>query len=1234
MRLLSLAAVAATLCFVGTGLAQSGSAPVSGTAAAKAFIAHRLLGPVEQHAPTGAAIRYIVRFKDAPVALYSGGIAGLAATSPHVTGARHLDTRSSPVRAYAGYLESRHTEFLKQADSLLGHALKPRFQYQYALNGMSVKLTRVEAVRLARMSEVIAVQPVRYYRPQTATAIPASASDTFYSRSWIGAPAVWADKTYSNLDNEGEGIVVADVDTGINSGNLSFAALGPKDNFTTLDPLGSGNYLGVCDSHNASDGTLADATNYPQTYQSGFPCNSKLIGAYTYTLSTGNDPHSPEDSEGHGSHTASTMAGNFVDVSLSSLGINVPISGVAPHANIIAYDVCDPTDLCGSDASVAAVDQAIKDQSTIKAKAGSVFKGMVMNYSIGGGEDPYNDPVELAFLSAVESGIYVSTSGGNGGPGNTSLGDPTQLYFVEHRGPWLASTAASTHNGVFGNNDVTGFTGGDSGTLANVTAIDPITGQGATAALALANIEYAGDGTFNTVYTGYPTGSAYAKTNIYPLSQQPYADPTQFSEAQAVKECLYPFPASTFPAGSIVVCDRGDIPLVDKADNVKQGGAGGIIIVSQSGNALISEPYEIPGTMIANSDGLNLEAWLTASVGAGTPAQAQITGTTLTSDTTQADQIADFSSRGPTNTEFDNLVKPDLAAPGVSVLAAVANPSDTDAGGASQPESYDFYDGTSMASPHDAAGAALLMQLHPGWTPAEVKSALMLTAVTSSLIDQCASLDNSQNCIAGTTVPSPQVRGSGRIDLDAASRTGLVLDENGADYKAADPAKGGNLTRLNLASLGNADCVGSCQWTRRFTSGLNSTTASYSVSVSGQSSGLNVTVTPTSFTLAPGAAQNLTVTADVSGLPFKKWVFAQLDIKSTDNGDDGKPIPAMHLPLAVQPQQPEPNMSVSPASLSFSTVQNQSASQTLAIKNTGLADLSWKFSSSGGSQALGIWDQQDDGSGNGYASGFFTPDSHGVYGSDHFTMPVKGTVTKLVADGFAQDGSGVIDLATAIDWYIYTDTGGVPAGNPDDNKNDYIWHYATAPGGAGVDTTNGNITLDLAAAGQTAPSLPAGTYWLVVSPTFNARITDPNGAAWYWLEGSSADGQKNAMSIDPSNAFGQGTGWQSLGVSLAFTVTGTLDCSGGLNGLSFSESQGIVTAGASGRVTASFNATGINAGSYTTAVCITGNDPLHPLIGIPISVAVTPAPKSGGGGLGLIVLFGFGLAGLGRRRIF
>ena len=266
-----------------------------------------------------------------------------------------------------------------------------------------------------------------------------------------------------------------------------------------------------------------------------------------------------------------------------------------------------------------------------------------------------------------------------------------------------------------------------------------------------------------------------------------------------------------------MVCDRGTNPLVDKAYNVLQGGAGGVVIAatSSSDQDMPVEPYVIPGTLISQTDGDNLRAWFNASFtgGRSTTAKAQISGAALITDPSQADQVAGFSSRGPTGTVYDNLVKPELTAPGVSVLAAVSNPAYTAAtpGGSNTPETFNFMDGTSMATPHDTASAALLMALRPAWTPAEIRSALMLTAVTVAnspspgIIDQCASLDSNSNCVAGSTLPSPQVRGAGRIDVEAAHRTGLLLDENGADYLKADPDNGGDLTALNLPGLANAD---------------------------------------------------------------------------------------------------------------------------------------------------------------------------------------------------------------------------------------------------------------------------------------------------------------------------------------------------------------------------------------------------------------------------------------------
>lgn len=1198
MRILSVTtAAAALLIIMATGLAQTASVPRS---RAHHLAIHRIQGPVAR--PAHAAARYIVRFKAAPVPLYTGGIEGFKANSPHTAGVRRLNMRAPQTIAYARYLESHHSEFLHTARTALGRTIKPHFQYRYALNGMSVSLSRSEAAKLASLSNVVAVVPVHYYR--LTAAIPATAADTAASRAWIGAPDIWSLST----GIEGEGIVVADLDGGINSGNSSFAAIGPKDGYAVQNPLGSGNYLGVCDP-----GNVDQSSKKPDF----FNCNDKLIGAYTY-ISAAENPNSPEDADGHGSHTASTIAGNLVDASFN--GVAMPISGIAPHANIIAYDICDSTGSCGSDDAVAAIDQAIQDYSKLSKTAG--FKGMVLNYSIGGGEVPYGDPVAQAFLSAVEAGIYVSAAAGNGGPGNAFAGDPTLRYPVEHRGPWVASTAASTHDGTFSANNLKNFLGGDLLTQ----PLTPMTGAGITGGYGPANIVYAGDGSY--VYSPYPGTLSTAST--YALSGEPYADPGLFTAAQAASECLYPFtPATTFASGTIVVCKRGDIALVDKVDNAKHGGAAAVVITTTATSAqnMPAISYEIPATLIDRADGDKLLDWLTASTGIGT-VQAQLSGALPAVDPAQADQIASFSSRGPTGTVYDNLIKPDLVAPGVNVLAAVANPAYTDGGGPDQPETYAFFNGTSMASPHDAGAAALLMQLHPSWTPPEIKSALMLTAVTATLRDQCASLDTGNNCVAGAGVPSPLVRGAGRIDVALANRTGIVLDETSAHFEAADPNAGGDLTTLNLPSLANNDCVATCRWTRTLSSALTSTTAQYSATVSGATDGLDLAISPALFTLAPGTTQILTVTANVSALPVQQWAFAQIDIASTATGDDGLLVPPMHLPVAVKPQPPRPSMSVSPQALAITVAQHDSAATTLTINNAGPGNLDWALASGGSSPSIAMWDQPNAGTQQGVPSLSLSPDGHGIYSADRFVMPADGIITKIFTDGFAQTSDTLVDLqadATAIDWFIYADAGGQPAGNPDEGFHDYRWHSTAPPNTPGVTITNaGAITLDLTAAGWPPVALDAGTYWLIVSPTFNAGADDPDGPAWFWFEGNSPGGDKSALLIDSGNTFGQGTDWLALDTSLAFTLTGTLDCSGtGLDGLGFSESSGTVASGAASNVNITFDAATAAVGADTAPVCVTGNDPAHPLIAVPLTVTVEspppaapskPADNGGGGG--------------------
>ena len=117
---------------------------------------------------------------------------------------------------------------------------------------------------------------------------------------------------------------------------------------------------------------------------------------------------SPRDADGHGSHTAGTSAGNIVHsatvLTPNGKEMTKTIAGVAPHANVIAYTVCAEVG-CYLSAIIGAIDQAIIDGVD------------VINYSIGGGSsDPWADYDSMAFLAAMDAGIFVATSAGNSGP--------------------------------------------------------------------------------------------------------------------------------------------------------------------------------------------------------------------------------------------------------------------------------------------------------------------------------------------------------------------------------------------------------------------------------------------------------------------------------------------------------------------------------------------------------------------------------------------------------------------------------------------------------------------------------------------------------------------------------------------------------------------------------------------------------------------------------------------------
>ncbi len=729
---------------------------------------------------------YIILFAEAPLARYSGEIVGLPATNPRTLGTSKLDARSAESRAYLAYLDQVQREHLDEIETVLARQVEVTFSYRAAGNGVAVAMSADEAALVANLRGVITVRPDRDYPV-----------DTDRGPTWIGAPAIWnGTATGGAAGNKGEGIIVGVIDTGINMNHPSFSDT-PADGYTYVNPNGAGNFIGWCDPTNPN-------------FNASFACNDKLIGGWDYVEATpagAGESDGPEDDNGHGSHTSSTSGGNT---------LNGPfISGVAPHASIIMYDCCytnaQGQGLCPFAATSMGVDQAILDGVD------------VINYSIGGGTQPWAGDIDTFFLNAVNAGTYVAASAGNNGPGAGTTG---------HIGPWVGTVANATHDRVDTQVNLVNMSGG-------VAPPADITGSSMTDAYGPAPIVYAGN---------FANG-----------------DPNP-------EQCLNPFPAGTWTNGEIVVCDRGALARVMKGQNVFVGGAGGFVLANVAGSpAPVADPHILPAIHVTQTDGDAIKAWLAS----GSGHMATLTQAVTITNPAQGDILNASSSRGPSGID---VIKPDLAAPGTSILAAVNVNSIPGYIG----PAFALFSGTSMSSPHTAGSAALVQKVHPTWTPSQVKSALMLTANSTMLKEN------------GVTPADPHDMGAGRVDLNKAAEVGFVLDETFANYQAANPGTGGDPATLNIASMANTNCT-LCSWTRTI-EGNAPGTVNWTVTATGPAN-LDISISPATFALANGATRNVKVTATVAaGLPLGIWAYGEV-IFTPDN----PAVPVSRMPLAIIP---------------------------------------------------------------------------------------------------------------------------------------------------------------------------------------------------------------------------------------------------------------------------------------------------------------------------------------------
>jgi len=347
-----------------------------------------------------APVPILVKLDYDSTATYGGGIRDLEATSPAVTGEPLVGDAAE--QRYDQFAAGQEAAFTAELQKIVPGA-EVDLSLRTVYGGVAVTVPADKAEAVLAIDNVVAVQANDLRQPLTDSSSDFLGAPTIYGALGVPAP------------DAGRGTILGNLDSGVWPEHPSLADLG------NLAPA-----PGPARECSFGDNPLTPAAD-------PFACQNKLIGGAHFTdfydAQSRDDPFAgtARDGDGHGTHTATTSAGNVVN-DVKVLGSALPpIHGLAPGAHVMEYKVCGPGGCFGAD-SAAAVQQAILDGVD------------VINFSISGGTDPFADPVELAFLDAYAAGVFVAASAGNDGPGAST---------ANHLAPWVTTVAASTQTREF-----------------------------------------------------------------------------------------------------------------------------------------------------------------------------------------------------------------------------------------------------------------------------------------------------------------------------------------------------------------------------------------------------------------------------------------------------------------------------------------------------------------------------------------------------------------------------------------------------------------------------------------------------------------------------------------------------------------------------------------------------------------------------------------------------------------
>jgi subtilisin family serine protease len=789
---------------------------------------------------------FIVQLRTPSAAEYYSALRKTAAALPVQKLPRvRFDKASPAVANYAERLRAEQEELL----ALAAPDAEKIYSYRYGFNGFAAQMTAAQAHKLENMPEVLHVWEDEI-RP-LATNFSPNFLGLFDGDGGLRGP--------EGLD--GDGVVIGFIDSGIYPEHPALADTQEADRPSLCrSTWAEVSFLGqwLCRRYDKREdelvfeppenwnGICETGENFDETH-----CNNKLIGARYFIggaensgpIDTG-EIRSARDVDGHGTHTATTAAGNRVQSSIFGTVIG-NVEGIAPRARIAVYKACwlrpgDTRASCNTSDLANAIDSAVADGVDI------------INYSVGSSMLQITAPDDIALMNATKAGVLAVVAAGNEGPNLGTIGSPAG-------GPWAITVGASTRDGE---TSVEAMQINEPPSIAGKYAVkeasftpplsdsDPI-----EAPLILAD-----------------DGDDASGTGTTADACEPLINDTEIS-------------------GNIAFIERGGCNFDVKIQNAGDAGAVAAVIYSIAGDPIVmngnSAVVDIPALMIGQADG-NL---IIAEIEAGNDVTAVLEKSLLLTEPETGNVMATFSARGPGPVR--DIVKPDVSAPGVNILAGFT----PETANSMPDETFAYLSGTSMSTPHVAGVAALLMQEHPEWGPSSVKSALMTSARQDLVQSDGESAANPFDYGAGHIVPNDALDPGLVYDVsdDEFDAFACGTESPAVPESRCDELGGAGVSfapeDLNQPSIGLARLANEQTVTRRVTN-VSDESQTFVAAVAAPP-GIQVAVVPSNLSLGPGQTATFDVSFVYESGPLDLWRFGSLTWSSNDH--------SVYSTIAVKP---------------------------------------------------------------------------------------------------------------------------------------------------------------------------------------------------------------------------------------------------------------------------------------------------------------------------------------------